>query len=639
MRNILLLILITSVISVGQQIKSWQNYTNMQQINDFDIKDEIIWAATDGGIFSFYSSDSSYFTLTKSEGLSSHTNTAISIDSENKVWVGTSEGYVNIYDPSTNEMKTIFDIFETNESNKRINDIEISNDTAFVSTEIGLILFNTTDFSVFDSILKFGEFTSGTPIKNVFLDETIYVNTQSGIAFKKAGFTNLQAPEAWDNLAIPGISSINKLVNFNGELYAATNRGIYNFDGNTWTNKYLNSSEVIDLKAYANELYCIVPSYNDDDDWITSIVYKIVDNVEETVTTLDLKINKIHKDSDNETFLASNIGIFNLLQSSYENYYPLGPATNAMIDLTVDVNGNLWSATGKDVSGKGAMKFDKSNWSIHNSANTSEFLSNSIHKVSASGDAVYFSNWGKGFIRYQDEIFTTFYDSTGMVGIPGSNAFLTINDIVEDQSGNAWILNYWAADRNPLTVMTADGKFYNYTLNTPLFPSVINVKEIVIDQYNTKWFSGDLSGDEETAGLYYFNENNSFEDLADDDWGLVTESSGLRNNDVRAIALDHFGELIIGTSVGVDVISDTRTPSSIRTNQYYAIRQQTINCIAVDPINQKWFGTEQGIFLLSSDGSSLIANYTKNNSTLPSDKINSIAIAIIVSCGNSNDDT
>jgi hypothetical protein len=57
------------------------------------------------------------------------------------------------------------------------------------------------------------------------------------------------------------------------------------------------------------------------------------------------------------------------------------------------------------------------------------------------------------------------------------------------------------------------------------------------------------------------------------------------------------------------------------------MRLQTINCIAVDPINQKWFGTTKGVFLMSSDGSHLIANYNSTNSPLPTDNIKSIAVS------------
>ncbi len=56
----------------------------------------------------------------------------------------------------------------------------------------------------------------------------------------------------------------------------------------------------------------------------------------------------------------------------------------------------------------------------------------------------------------------------------------------------------------------------------------------------------------------------------------------------------------------------------------FPLRQQSIMCMAVDPLNRKWVGTKQGVFLVSSDGSSLIQQFDSRNSSLPSDDIKSI---------------
>jgi hypothetical protein len=51
-----------------------------------------------------------------------------------------------------------------------------------------------------------------------------------------------------------------------------------------------------------------------------------------------------------------------------------------------------------------------------------------------------------------------------------------------------------------------------------------------------------------------------------------------------------------------------------------------VNCIAVDGANRKWVGTQNGAWLLSADGSSIIEHFTKNNSPLPNDTILQILI-------------
>jgi len=52
-----------------------------------------------------------------------------------------------------------------------------------------------------------------------------------------------------------------------------------------------------------------------------------------------------------------------------------------------------------------------------------------------------------------------------------------------------------------------------------------------------------------------------------------------------------------------------------------------VNCITVDPLNNKWVGTKTtGIWVLTSDGSSVIAQINTNNSKLLDDNIRSIAL-------------
>ncbi len=58
----------------------------------------------------------------------------------------------------------------------------------------------------------------------------------------------------------------------------------------------------------------------------------------------------------------------------------------------------------------------------------------------------------------------------------------------------------------------------------------------------------------------------------------------------------------------------------------FTLRQQSINDIAVDPLNQKWVATNQGLLFVNSDGSRLLAAYDSKNSPILSDIITSVAI-------------
>ena len=95
MKKIFLILILLSNFLFAQIIKSWHNYSNLRSVAQSCLVDGAVWAATDGGAFSFYPNDSTYQILTKSEGLLSQNITAISSDDENKIWLGTNEQVQN----------------------------------------------------------------------------------------------------------------------------------------------------------------------------------------------------------------------------------------------------------------------------------------------------------------------------------------------------------------------------------------------------------------------------------------------------------------------------------------------------------------------------------------------------------------
>jgi hypothetical protein len=138
-------------------------------------------------------------------------------------------------------------------------------------------------------------------------------------------------------------------------------------------------------------------------------------------------------------------------------------------------------------------------------------------------------------------------------------------------------------------------------------------------------------GNEGSIGLFYYNEKGTYSDLTDDVYGYLTTSKGLASNAIYSLAVDRRGDLWVGTSLGVNIISNVDAVLASSNPQFtitkpFSVRQQTINALAVDPLNQKWLGTNQGLFLLSTDGTQLLATLDTKNSPLLSDIIESIAI-------------
>jgi hypothetical protein len=110
-------------------------------------------------------------------------------------------------------------------------------------------------------------------------------------------------------------------------------------------------------------------------------------------------------------------------------------------------------------------------------------------------------------------------------------------------------------------------------------------------------------------------------------WGKLTTDDGLTSNKVWSEAVDRDGALWVGTDQGISIIFDPANPRSSMAI-YHPIPDQIIQGIVVDPLNNKWIATKQGVFVYSADGTSILNHYTveTTNGKLLDDDVASISI-------------
>ncbi|MCF8266154.1 MAG: hypothetical protein K9I99_16765, partial [Melioribacteraceae bacterium] len=107
----------------AQEFTNWQNYSAKENIRDVIYDNGYLWAATDGGAFGYNPVTGEFRQLTKSEGLSSQNLTSVTSDESGKIWFGTSEGIINIYNPVNGTVAKTLDIYNTEKTQKSINDL------------------------------------------------------------------------------------------------------------------------------------------------------------------------------------------------------------------------------------------------------------------------------------------------------------------------------------------------------------------------------------------------------------------------------------------------------------------------------------------------------------------------------------
>ena len=621
----ILLLLVITAHSNAQQVFNWHNYTDMKNVQSIEASGNGVWAATTGGAFLYNAVADSFKTLHKTDGLFGISLSAVTVDKYGKVWFGSNDGSISVYNPADNSIHVILDIYNSNYTSKQITQLSASGDTIFAATAFGISLIDPVHLVFYDTFFKFGSFTSNIQVNSLLKAGLIYVATSSGVAIQVSNATNLSAPESWNVYTTSnGLPSniINKLAIYNGTLLAATSNGLSQFNGTSWQPfaASFSNSNVNDIIAVGDSLYIL--SNN------TVSVYangNLSNRYSASVTLDQLAYSNstgIVASSANGIVLIKNPGVFK---------FPNSPQVNQFPSLTVDYSGALWSASGRDRTGQGFYKYNGESWTNYNTVNTPILPNNYLHVAYAEPDsAVYLGDWGQGFVKEKNNQFQYFSPSlTGMHGIQGpSNNFLVISGFAMDSRNNLWILNYGGTDQKNLAMLTPDSVWYHFSIPAAFGHYFEQNFNLAIDQYDTKWFS---SYDPSYPGLYYFNENKTYDNTNDDMSGYLTTNDGLNSNSINSVVVDKLGDIWVGTNIGVNIISNTEGifnggKSSLVITSVFPLRTQTINCIAVDPINQKWIGTNQGLLLVNSDGTSLLAEYDSKNSPLLSDNIISLAI-------------
>lgn len=614
-----LFLIVLTIQTLAQNFGEWKIYSDLKDVRSTTIVGNNAWVATGGGVFKRNLIDSSYQILTKAEGLTSQNLTAIANDASNKIWFGSGEGFINIYDQQTGTFQKIVDIYNSSYTKKQVNDIFIKNDSVVTSVDFGLSIISASKNSLLDSYLKFGNFTSGTKVISAIKTKLFFICTEAGIAVQKENAQNLAAPESWDtypfNTSALSVSSASKFYVFNSEVLMAASNGVHKYQNKSWQPFLITKSKVVDLKGSGNDLYVLKTNrllrYTNND---TTLIYE---NAAAQFTSLNLTNDGI--------YISSNVGLIEIKNGKAKTILPNCPGSNLFINLSIGVDGTLWVATGKDVTGKGFYKFDGTNWTNYNTNTLSGLSTNAFYAVHAGADSTtYFGTWGFGTMFFKQNKFT-FYNTTnsGMSGIPSDAMFIVISDIKTDSKGNVWFVNPLSSARQPLSVYGKDKKWRHFIFDNPFISTSEFFDRMVIDQNDIKWFFA-IQG---SRGIYYLNDKGTLDNTSDDVRGVITKSDGLSSDLINCLAVDRRGSLWIGTNVGLNMISDPTPPKTTITSSIgLSVRNQNVNAIAVDPIDHKWVATNNGVFVFSSDGYQLIDYYNSKNSPLPNDNVISIAI-------------
>ncbi len=612
---------------------------------------DAVYCASENAIFKVNKQEKSIERISRVTGLAESEITDIAY-SETASTLIISYKNSNVDLIKNNRIINVSDIKRSNIiGNKTINRIYIHENRAYLACGFGIVVLDCDREEIRETYL-IGSNGSNVNVLDITLSAShIFAATDEGLFKAPLSASTLSNFNAWNKEPALPFEKFNCIAHFNGKIYV--NKSSQNFnsdslfvhDGVNWNYDNLTQNQTnFRIKNEKNHLvfafFDNVKAYDQN----LNVKYHIYNyylnsaNPEPLSAVLDNQLNLWIADANQALIKTDAKGLT-------ERFMPKGPVSNRSFHLSFASNGTLFLAPGSYTAnrsnvyfGDGISYFKEGFWETITNAEISRFDSLFdkvfVNPDPSNTDRVLVSSWGRGLIEIENKQLKTIYNekNSTIINLNDPNYYWVGNACSQfDKDGNLWATS--TGTSNHLNVMDKQGKWKAFSLSaatSPLAPGVF-----MIDKNNNFWIQNHRNG------IVLFNHNNTLDDPSDDKFLWLNNQSGTGNLpslEVMCITEDREGQVWIGTEKGVVVIYNTSNLFSgpvdaqqIKLEQdgqiQILLESERVTAIAVDGANRKWLGTESGgVFLMSPDGTKQIAAFNRENSPLPSNTIQSIAV-------------
>ena len=641
-------ILFFSILSIPLCIsQNWNGHYSYHNSIDTSIGNGKIFTASENAIYIYSTQDDQLSIITTIDGLSGDFISNIYYSTNfNKLIIGYENGLIQIVDFNNDNILTIYDIIEKTTippNKKKINEFTEVDNIIYISTDYGVSLYDLNSLEFGDSLFIGEGGTQQQVNQTIINDNFLYAVLPDFGGIKRVNLDlDIINYQNWE-LAYSG--DFDFILNID-DSFVFTNENNVFFNENGTFSQVISLSQTI-KKIVINEGKIIITSedkifiYDTNFNLINSSI--ISSNFNTNFNSSELYNNYIYVATSSKGLLKINI---NNIQQNY-SILPAGPLDNNVFSIS-SLYGSLWATFGDYTSTynpyplarKGVSHWSDEYW---NNINYDSIPENAVNLNNISINPfnlnnIFISSYHGGLLEISDESLSLFDQSNSGLESLISNETnynsVRISGSNFDDSGTLWLMN--SRVDNPLKSFNLDTNQWSSYDFTQIIPDGFNdelgFSDIVIGSNGTKWIGG------LNSGLIGFNENAGnplLKRINDNDVG------NLPSPYVKSLAMDNNNHLWIGTIKGLRVLYNTSNffDANVSTQQIVIeedgiykelLEQQFISDIKVDGSNNKWVGTiGSGLFYFSQNGQQTIYHFTKNNSPLPSNNINDIALDFV----------
>jgi hypothetical protein len=631
-----------SIVSFAQlkPIGSWTEHLPYQSGNSLDLNNNLIYAGTSTGLFTYNLGDNSIERF-------STVNRLNDININSLAYSNTANALLVIYEDlnidilGASNTINIPSIKDASLTNKSLNDIFLSGGFAYLSCGFGIVKLNLLRSEISETY-QFAQGGGAIDVNATITDGSlIYAATAQGLFYADLS-SNLLDFNNWKINPALG-NNIIDLFSFQGQIHAVADRGasdsVFVVSNNSASPvNALSGKDYIDSDTHNGKI--LIASLSD---------LTVYDTQLQAITQFQPPLSNLQdvKFNDESIFILNNFDP--LLLYDYQGNLlniikPEGPFEEQVFDIDVE-EGVLWAVAGgynqsynnQFRSGR-IYRFEDGSWTSYlefsEPSLSGVFDVLSVNIKADNPDEVYFGTWGAGLVELRNEPpFKVYRDSNsslnertlwpGWVGV-GGTAF--------DEEGNLWVVNTYTS-----TLLSARSPSGNWTqYNFPGIDEETAATEIKISQGGLIWLAlprnneiivADPESNQIGANAILFRQGEGLGDVP-----------GIRG---ITMEFDLDNQLWVGTSDGIavkfnpdNVFEESATERDFERiliddgeNVEILLGGTEITDIEIDGANRKWIATNgSGVYLLSEDGKEVINQFTTDNSPLFSDIILSIAI-------------
>ncbi len=642
MRIRLFLLLFLSYLGLTAQdfSEDWTGHFSYGRVSDLSIGNGRVYAASENAVFIFSAIDGTLQTRTTINGLSGNTISSIYYsEAFDTLFIGYENGIMDVIVANSANVLTVVDIFNKpsiTPNRKQINGFIENNGFVYISTGFGISLFDLGQLE-FDDSYFIGDGGGLLDIQaTAILGDYIYASsTDGGVRRALVANDNLIDFNNWETVLT---GSYGEIVNYDNTLYLIQGSDILKSeDGINFIPFNSYPQGVTDLRVASDTLLVIyqgnVLQY-DSSGTLTQTTSNIEGFTDRYSTAVIL--------NGNIYISTVGSGVAQLMGNStvdINRILPNGPAENEHFNIKASA-GNIWSVFGDydvfynpfPLKTQGISHFIEGELWENINPGTLFGAQNLVHIAINPLDAgqLYVSSFNDGLLELIDGVPSIIYDqnNSSFLPVPGTTDDVRISGGAFDASSNFWVTN----SRVPSAALhrvSPGGQFTAINTSEALPDNIGGYSDLVIAGDGKIYFGSDNAG-----VIGYDPSSSQFTRFFGEDG-----AANLPIDDIRSLAIDRNESLWIGTRLGLRILFN---PSQIFEDPFASsnaiiilqdgiaqelLNDQVITSIIVDGRNNKWIGTaDSGAFYISPSGQETIFHFTKDNSPLPSNTVQSIAI-------------